>query len=48
LVQVSRLPLISHVLRWGYTLFARNRLRLTGRCKSNRCEGSWFPRPARP
>ncbi|MBC7975804.1 MAG: DUF393 domain-containing protein [Myxococcales bacterium] len=31
-VAVSRLPLISHLLRAGYTLFARNRLRLTGRC----------------
>jgi predicted DCC family thiol-disulfide oxidoreductase YuxK len=38
LVQLSRLPLISHVLQWGYTVFARNRLRLTGRCTSNRCQ----------
>jgi len=32
LVAVSRLPGISHLLRAGYALFARNRLRLTGRC----------------
>ena len=32
IVAVSRLPLISHLLRAGYVLFARNRLRLTGRC----------------
>jgi len=32
LVALSRLPLVSHVLRGLYHLFARNRLRLTGRC----------------
>ncbi len=32
IVAVSRLPGISHLLRAGYVLFARNRLRLTGRC----------------
>ena len=32
LVSISRLPGISHLLRLGYTLFAKNRLRLTGRC----------------
>jgi predicted DCC family thiol-disulfide oxidoreductase YuxK len=32
IVAVSRLPLVSHLLRAGYVLFARNRLRLTGRC----------------
>lgn len=32
LVALSRLPLISHALRGAYHLFARNRLRLTGRC----------------
>ena len=32
LVAISRVPGISHLLRLGYTLFARNRLRLTGRC----------------
>ncbi len=33
LVGISRLPGISHLLRLGYTLFAKNRLRLTGRCE---------------
>lgn len=31
-VAVTRVPGISHVLELAYTLFARNRLRLTGRC----------------
>lgn len=33
LVAVSRAPGISHVLRALYVVFAKNRLRLTGRCK---------------
>lgn len=33
LVAISRLPVISHVLRLCYKLFAANRLRLTGRCE---------------
>jgi predicted DCC family thiol-disulfide oxidoreductase YuxK len=32
LTRISRWPLISHTLDFGYRLFARNRLRLTGRC----------------
>lgn len=32
LVAISRWPGISHALRAGYHLFAKNRLRLTGRC----------------
>ena len=32
-VAVSRLPGVSHVLDAAYYLFARNRLRLTGRCE---------------
>jgi predicted DCC family thiol-disulfide oxidoreductase YuxK len=32
LVWLSRWPLISHLLDIGYSVFARNRLRLTGRC----------------
>jgi predicted DCC family thiol-disulfide oxidoreductase YuxK len=32
LVAISRLPLISHAVRIAYRLFAKNRLRLTGRC----------------
>ncbi len=32
LVAITRIPGISHLLRLAYTLFAANRLRLTGRC----------------
>ena len=32
LVAISRWPGISSLLNWGYHLFARNRLRWTGRC----------------
>jgi len=35
LVSLTRLPGLSHTLDWGYRLFARNRLRLTGRCSTN-------------
>ena len=38
LVAVSRLPGISHLLEAAYRLFARNRLRLTGRCSAEACE----------
>lgn len=31
-VAFTRLPGISHLVRLGYHLFAKNRLRLTGRC----------------
>jgi len=37
LVALSRLPGISHGLDAAYGLFARNRLRLTGRCADGRC-----------
>ncbi len=37
LVAISRWPGISHLARLGYHLFARNRLRLTGRCVDDRC-----------
>lgn len=33
LVQLTRLPLIRQLLNAGYRVFARNRLRLTGRCE---------------
>ena len=36
-VFLSRLPVISQGLDLGYTLFARNRLRLTGRCDKQNC-----------
>jgi predicted DCC family thiol-disulfide oxidoreductase YuxK len=32
LVAVTRVPGLSHLLRAGYHLFAKHRLRLTGRC----------------
>ena len=37
IVRVTRLPVISGFLEWGYRIFARNRLRWTGRCSSARC-----------
>ncbi|QEG37451.1 thiol-disulfide oxidoreductase DCC family protein [Bythopirellula goksoeyrii] len=37
LTALSRLPLISQVLDFGYRIFARNRLRLTGRCSAQAC-----------
>ena len=42
LVRASRLPGLKQLLDAGYTLFAQNRLRLTGRC-NDACE-----LPARP
>ena len=36
LMAPTRLPGVSHLLDWGYRLFAKNRLRLTGRC-DDRC-----------
>ena len=35
LVKLSRLPLLSQLLGLGYRLFAKNRLRLTGRCEAS-------------
>lgn len=37
LVWVSRWPVISQLLGVGYTVFAKNRLWLTGRCDSGSC-----------
>ncbi|TWT68837.1 thiol-disulfide oxidoreductase DCC family protein [Crateriforma conspicua] len=37
-VALSRLPGISHGLEFGYRVFARNRLRLTGRCDDGTCK----------
>jgi predicted DCC family thiol-disulfide oxidoreductase YuxK len=39
-VWITRLPLISHGLDLGYRVFAKNRLRLTGRCTAETCEVS--------
>lgn len=38
LVRLSRLPGISHLLVWGYRVFAKNRLKMTGRCEDNECK----------
>lgn len=37
LVLPTRWPGISHGLDWAYRVFARNRLRLTGRCRDGAC-----------
>ena len=37
LVWLTRWPLISQLLDLGYWVFARNRLRLTGRCSAATC-----------
>lgn len=37
LVSVSRWPGVAQILTLGYSIFARNRLRLTGRCKDGAC-----------
>ncbi len=37
IVMLTRLPILSHMLDWGYVLFAKNRLRLTGRCSAGTC-----------
>jgi|GEM_PF-83704 len=37
LMPMTRVPGIRQVLDWGYHLFARNRLRLTGRCSEQGC-----------
>jgi len=36
-VSLTRLPGISHGLEFGYRVFAKNRLRLTGRCDDGTC-----------
>ncbi len=37
LVRLSRAPGIAHVLNALYAAFAKNRLRLTGRCETSAC-----------
>lgn len=37
-VWLTRLPGVSHSLDAGYRIFARNRLRLTGRCSEEACD----------
>lgn len=45
-IWISRLPGIRGLLEWSYRLFARNRLRLTGRCAGKSCEVPIAPQPA--
>lgn len=40
LVWISRLPIVSYLLDWSYAIFARHRLRWTGRCSSQSCPTS--------
>ncbi len=44
LIAVTRLPGISHAMDAAYTLFAKNRLRLTGRCLDDHCQLPVDPR----
>lgn len=37
LVALTRVPGVSQLLDWGYELFAKHRLRLTGRCSAETC-----------
>lgn len=47
LVAVSRLPGIAWALDRAYALFAKNRLRLTGRCADGACDVRRSPGPVR-
>jgi len=38
IVAVTRWPGISHLLDWGYKVFAKNRLKWTGRCEDGSCK----------
>ena len=38
LVAPTRLPIIKQICDLGYWVFAKNRLRLTGRCKDGQCK----------
>ena len=39
-VMATRLPVIRQILDLGYWAFAKNRLRLTGRCNDSKCSVS--------
>jgi predicted DCC family thiol-disulfide oxidoreductase YuxK len=45
LVAVTRVPGISHAMNAAYTLVAKNRLKLTGRCVDGVCEVPHRTRP---
>lgn len=38
IVAITRWPGISHVLDWSYKVFAKNRLKWTGRCATESCK----------
>jgi len=38
IVKLTRIPGISHLLDWGYRIFAKNRLKWTGRCADGSCK----------
>ena len=38
IVAVTRWPGVSHLLDWGYKVFAKNRLKWTGRCEDGSCK----------
>lgn len=38
IVKLTRLPVVSHGLELGYRVFARYRLRMTGRCTQGSCQ----------
>lgn len=40
IVSLTRLPVTSGCLDLGYRIFAKNRLRLTGRCTADSCQVS--------
>jgi predicted DCC family thiol-disulfide oxidoreductase YuxK len=44
LVFLSRLPVIAQAMDLGYVLFAKNRLRLTGRCTEKSCDVKRSPK----
>lgn len=48
LVFLSRLPVISQIMDLGYLVFAKNRLRLTGRCISEVCSVKMAPESTDP
>ena len=48
LVALTRLPGVSQALDVAYRLFARNRLRLTGRCEDGACPRHPAPGPPTP
>lgn len=40
IVKLTKLPIISHLLDLAYIVFAKNRLRFTGRCSDDVCSVS--------